>query len=198
MTCQLRMRAGLLLAGVDPREYGRRYEAQLRAAEDASIQDYIAQSDSLAALHAQVWPAVACATLWPAAGMPSWAACWLVTVGSRLSRGNVACVPDWQGKRAPCIPCAYPLPLSSSVPHYPSQCDSDKVVPTSPYICSELSTCPGSSSPLTPHTPPPPTPRRSGTATTFWCRWRACWGASSPTWATSAARSGRCRSSPAP
>lgn len=52
---------------------------------------------------------------------------------------------------------------------------------------------------LTPHTPDPPcSTRRSRTATTSWCRWRACWGASSPTWATSAARSGRCRSSPAP
>ncbi|KAL4421397.1 hypothetical protein ABPG75_010688 [Micractinium tetrahymenae] len=44
----------ILDQGVDPREYGRRYEAQLRAAEDASIQDYIAQSDSLTALHAQI------------------------------------------------------------------------------------------------------------------------------------------------
>ncbi|KAL4424816.1 hypothetical protein ABPG77_011066, partial [Micractinium sp. CCAP 211/92] len=44
----------ILDQGVDPREYGRRYDAQLRAAEDASINDYIAQSDSLAALHAQI------------------------------------------------------------------------------------------------------------------------------------------------
>ena len=41
-------------AGVDPRAYGRQYEAQLRSAEMESIQDYIAQSDNLAALHSEV------------------------------------------------------------------------------------------------------------------------------------------------
>lgn len=44
----------ILDQGVDPREYSRQYEAKLRAAEVASIQDYIAESDSLAALHAQI------------------------------------------------------------------------------------------------------------------------------------------------
>ena len=43
----------LLLAGVDPKEYSRQYEARLRQAEVESIQDYIAESDSLAALHSQ-------------------------------------------------------------------------------------------------------------------------------------------------
>jgi hypothetical protein len=40
-------------AGVDPKEYSRQYEARLRQAEVESIQDYIAESDSLAALHSQ-------------------------------------------------------------------------------------------------------------------------------------------------
>lgn len=40
-------------AGVDPREYSRQYEAKLRQAEVASVQDYIAESDSLAELHSQ-------------------------------------------------------------------------------------------------------------------------------------------------
>lgn len=41
-------------AGVDPREYGRRYEEKLRAAEMESIQDYLGEAEALAALHAQV------------------------------------------------------------------------------------------------------------------------------------------------
>ncbi|KAK9838884.1 hypothetical protein WJX74_005159 [Apatococcus lobatus] len=40
--------------GSDPREYGRQYEAQLRSAELESIQDYIAESDNLVALHGQI------------------------------------------------------------------------------------------------------------------------------------------------
>ncbi|PRW32567.1 vacuolar sorting-associated 52 A isoform A [Chlorella sorokiniana] len=44
----------ILDQGVDPREYSRQYEAKLRQAEVASIQDYIAESDSLAALHSQI------------------------------------------------------------------------------------------------------------------------------------------------
>ena len=44
--------------GSDPKEYGRQYEAQLRSAELESIQDYIAESDNLVALHGQVMPVV--------------------------------------------------------------------------------------------------------------------------------------------
>lgn len=40
--------------GSDPKEYGRQYEAQLRSAELESIQDYIAESDNLVALHGQI------------------------------------------------------------------------------------------------------------------------------------------------
>ena len=43
-----------LLPGVDPREYARRYEEKLRAAEMESIQDYLGEAEALAALHAQV------------------------------------------------------------------------------------------------------------------------------------------------
>lgn len=38
---------------MDPREYSRQYEARLRQAEAASVQDYIAESGNLAALHSQ-------------------------------------------------------------------------------------------------------------------------------------------------
>ena len=41
-------------AGGDPKAFSRQYESQLRAAELESIQDYIAESDNLLALHAQV------------------------------------------------------------------------------------------------------------------------------------------------
>lgn len=44
----------ILDQGVDPREYSRQYEAKLRQAEVASVQDYIAESDSLAELHSQI------------------------------------------------------------------------------------------------------------------------------------------------
>lgn len=59
VVCYKLHRASLLrlphgCAGVDPREYSRQYEAKLRQAEVASVQDYIAESDSLTALHSQV------------------------------------------------------------------------------------------------------------------------------------------------
>jgi hypothetical protein len=41
---------------VDPREYSRQYGTKLRQAELASVQDYIAESGSLSALHSQVPP----------------------------------------------------------------------------------------------------------------------------------------------
>lgn len=41
-------------AGLDPREYGRRYEDELRQAELASIEDYVAEADSLKALYSEV------------------------------------------------------------------------------------------------------------------------------------------------
>lgn len=40
--------------GCDPKEYGLKYEQKLREAELESIQDYIAESDNLVALHEQV------------------------------------------------------------------------------------------------------------------------------------------------
>lgn len=43
-----------LPSGLDPREYGRRYEDELRQAELASIEDYIAEADTLIALHTDV------------------------------------------------------------------------------------------------------------------------------------------------
>lgn len=48
------MLRAVLDLGSDPKEYGRQYEAQLRSAELESIQDYIAESDNLVALHGQV------------------------------------------------------------------------------------------------------------------------------------------------
>lgn len=44
----------ILDQGGDPRAFERQYEDQLRAAELESIQDYILESDNLAALHEQV------------------------------------------------------------------------------------------------------------------------------------------------
>lgn len=44
----------ILDQGGDPRAFERQYEDQLRAAELDSIQDYILESDNLAALHQQV------------------------------------------------------------------------------------------------------------------------------------------------
>jgi hypothetical protein len=46
-------------AGGDPKAFSRQYETKLRQAELESIQDYIAESDNLLALHAQV-PLTAC------------------------------------------------------------------------------------------------------------------------------------------
>ena len=45
----------ILDQGCDPREYERRYEGQLREAEQGSVQDYIAESENLVMLHNQVW-----------------------------------------------------------------------------------------------------------------------------------------------
>lgn len=44
----------ILEQGGDPRAFERQYDEQLRAAELESIQDYILESDNLAALHQQV------------------------------------------------------------------------------------------------------------------------------------------------
>ncbi|KAL6785439.1 VPS52 [Auxenochlorella protothecoides x Auxenochlorella symbiontica] len=44
----------ILDQGLDPREYGRRYEDELRQAELASIEDYIAEADTLIALHTDI------------------------------------------------------------------------------------------------------------------------------------------------
>lgn len=40
--------------GSDPKVFSRQYETKLRQAELESIQDYIAESDNLVALHSQV------------------------------------------------------------------------------------------------------------------------------------------------
>ena len=104
--------AGLSLppAGVDPREYSRKYEAKLRAAEVASIQDYIAESDSLAALHAQVPCRVrdgnGCSCLLSAVLPPRWPLSCLrrcCVSPSLLLSAVVAALPCAHMRAPPCL-----------------------------------------------------------------------------------------------